>query len=306
MRSAAPLLLLLASVLPAQVVINEISTGNVDWIEVANLGSAPVTLTGWSVQITDSGTGFATFTFPAGTVIAPFACIILTETSSLSTPVTASGVQKFWFGTNIPWATQPGTSGGACALLSGAAGVDTVNWSSPPNPLHVAPTAFCGTIASPAGAIIWRSGNADTNGPVDWSASTANTAGALNPGQVAAATPRLLIDISSGGPGQLTLTVTSIDPPVPNGEIFNLVSLMTSSPTGCGPVFGVGSDVLPLALLPFDPTGLANPFHTLLGGAGVYTFAVPSGVPSGVHLEAVSILVSPSIRVSPVDILTTP
>ena len=78
--------LVLSSGAAAQVVINEVYTGTPDYVELRNLGAAPVDISGWTVQtFQTSSTGGGTpsaepvYTIPAGTIIASQEQFLLEE-----------------------------------------------------------------------------------------------------------------------------------------------------------------------------------------------------------------------------------
>ena len=109
------------------VVINEVSLGAVDWLELYNGGGAAVDLTGWTVRAGRSGGSVAEFDLPAFTLY-PHHYLALFEGSG------EDGVDRIFFsGTNIPWITN---GDGYCALLDvTGTGVDFCRWgggSEPP------------------------------------------------------------------------------------------------------------------------------------------------------------------------------
>ena len=102
------------------------------------------------------------------------------------------------------------------------------------------------------------------------------------------------------GPGSLEIAVTGADPA---DILFNLFSLVPHSPTGAGPIFGLGlpgSDVVLTQLL--QPLGSA-PFHVLPTPTGTYTwgFALPPGGGPCLSVDAVSVSYSPVTGVSDVS-----
>jgi hypothetical protein len=99
--------------------------------------------------------------------------------------------------------------------------------------------------------------------------------------------PPVDINVIPNGGGNWTLHVISAGHP--NAEVYNLFSLVVLNPTGTGPVFGIhfNVDVLNQMLTPVG----AHPFHVLLDGTGQY-FAGPIPIPSGLTVDAVSIVVS--------------
>jgi hypothetical protein len=280
--------------------INEVFTGSPDYIEVANLGPDIVYMGGYTVYWGCHTGAAATFssgsyTFPAGVVLYPGGLAVLTDSVGNTSPNVPVGVYRAYIGSNILWATMPnGTpstdrNGVATLVAPGGVGIDRVQWG--------ATTTSFGTVAFGAawsgtftmtGATGFRLNNADTDGPADWGSSPIPSSGVLTaPGQFPIV--GLTHVITSSGGGQATLTITSSNPALPGVEVYNLVSLIDSVPNGSGPVFGVGADVIPLAI---GPAAVGNPFHTFLDGAGVFTLSVDPGfLPPGLRLEGVAITV---------------
>ncbi|MAG59022.1 MAG: hypothetical protein CMJ83_22265 [Planctomycetes bacterium] len=90
-----------------------------------------------------------------------------------------------------------------------------------------------------------------------------------------------------GGPGTIRLDVTGVQP---NAELYNLVQATPHSPTGGGPIFGLGlagSEGLLSQIL--SPLPLP-PIHVLADGSGNYTWNLTS-TPLGamVPVDVVSI-----------------
>jgi hypothetical protein len=78
-------------------------------------------------------------------------------------------------------------------------------------------------------------------------------------------------------------------PTHPNAQLFNLFALVTLTPTGSGPLFGINFDTTVLNEI-LSPLG-AQPFHVLLDGSGNYAFG-PIGIPGGLSADSVSVAVS--------------
>lgn len=271
-------------------VVNEVATGALDWIEIANLGTSTVNLNGYRLYAAWGTTTLATSnnTLFGAVTLAPGQTLVVTETANLSTPTTPAGVTKVYSGYAIGFGTTGTGTVSGCASLVNPSGVsvDLVSWGSASNASFLFGGTFTGTPYQPTAGNVGRVGNTDTNASADWFAASTVTPGALNPGQFNPAN-QILLSIASTA-GSFSLNVTTITP-VPFGEIYNLVSLVDLIPDGSGPVFGVGIDAINTALAPADPF---NPFHTFLDAAGTYSLAVPPGtIPPGIHVEIVSLLV---------------
>jgi Lamin Tail Domain len=286
--------------------VNEVSTDVVDWIEVANLGTSPVNMTGYKIRFGgNSGLMFVqnVYTIPAGVTLNPNQVMVITEDVSAVQPAVPAGVFKAYCGATIPWNTTPAVGTNGCVALNDPAdvGIDRVKWGNPLQDFSVYGSPFTGTLA-PTAATFGRFVPTDSDTPADWvSAATAlATPGLINPGEAN------VIDLefsSPSGVGSLTVDVITIGPPVAFGEIFNLISLVDSNPDGSGPLFGVGADALLQAVTPASP---GNPFHTNLDGSGHWQISVPAGsLPPGLHLEGVTVLFQGTItRISTVEVIT--
>lgn len=99
--------------------------------------------------------------------------------------------------------------------------------------------------------------------------------------------PPIALGFVNGGGGNWTLQVAS--PTHPNAECWNLFSLVTLTPTGSGPVFGINFDNTVLSEI-FSPLG-THPFHVLLDGNGNYSLG-PLNLPAGLQADGVTIAVS--------------
>jgi hypothetical protein len=288
----------LPACLPAQLKVNEVSTSSTSWIEIINLG-APININGYKVRYGgNSGISFVqnVFTCPS-MVLGTNQVFVITEDISTAQPSVPAGVFKAYCGAPLPWVATPATGANGAVAINDAAdiGLDRMKWGNPLQDFSVYGSPFTGSIV-PTAVVMFRSAPTDTNTPSDWLSGPSGTPGAVNPGQAN------VIDIqflSTPGTGDLTVNITTIGPPVPFGEIFTLVSLIDSNPDGTGPIFGVGVDVL------LQPTQ-GYPFHTNLDASGNWQLVVPpGGLPLGLHLEAVTLLVQGSItRISTVEIVT--
>jgi hypothetical protein len=311
-RVALPFLLL-AAVASAQanLRVNEFGTGTPDYIEIANLGPDIAYMTGYQVKWGYNSTSFqsGTFTFPGGVVLYPGQCAIITDTVNASTPSAPLGTYKAYMGANIPWTTAP-TGNGCVSLLDPlGVGVDAVQWGSPTTSFSTlfGGTTFTGVVTMTAAAG-QRRDNADTNVGADWVSVVAATPGLLTPASVGVAGQSIIVGVthtmSTTGGGQFSLAITTSNAPLAGAEVYNLVSLIDLTPNGSGPVFGLATDVINLAL---TPAAIGNPFHTFLDGAGLFSIDVPAGVlPLGLTFEGVAVVVSGGVvkRISTVSQVT--
>ena len=86
--------------------------------------------------------------------------------------------------------------------------------------------------------------------------------------------------MTTTGQGDVRISVTGAKPKI---ELFTLVSITTSHPLGCGPLFGVGLDALWVADLPLG----THPLHVLTDASGSYVYSSGSGVvPRGLTLDS--------------------
>ncbi len=287
----ATCLAFLTALTPAQagLRVNEISTGTTDWLELANFGGVTIHLGGYKVFCGGNQSGafqFGQFIIPANVNIAPNQLIVITDDATLASPTVPSGGLKLYSGFDIIWSNVPGGNGsGQCTLTdANSLGVDTVRWGTPLQDLSLG-ASFSGTVS--LGTIMRRTSNGDTNSSTDWFSTSASgaSAGAFNLGQTFV--PVLQLTGTTTGLGDLSLTVTTLTPAVPSGEIFNFVSLVDTVPDGSGPLFGVDASALQQALTPLSP---ANPFHTPLDANGHWNIFAPVGSLPHLHLEVVSIL----------------
>ena len=287
--------------------VNEVSTTNPAWVEIVNFGATPVNMTGYKVRFGgNSGLTFqqGVYTVPAGVTLNQNQVLVITEDVSAVQPPVPAGVFKAYGGfTGFPWVTTPATGANGCAAINDPAdvGLDRMKWGNPQQDFSTYGSPFTGTIA-PTAAVMSRFVATDSDTPSDWTSTT--TAGAspglVNPGTANVIDLELTTVVGSGG---ITIDVLTLGPAVPNGEIFNLFSLINSVPDGSGPLFGIGADAFLQATTPLSP---GNPFHTNLDGAGNYQLVVPAGsLPVGLHVEGISILFQGGVaRVSTVEVIT--
>ena len=288
-KLCAIIVLLLLAHTPAfgQVIVNECYLGSTDWMEILNVGPNSVNIGGYRLEVSGNSSTTNTvtnsFVFPSGTTIASGEAIVVTEAVGASYPSVPSGTQIFDFGGNVYWHGASVGWGGVCTLTDGSNGIDTVNWLSPSNTNAFPPATFSGSISTLNGDAIYRLANNSPSSPIDWTSASTGSPGALNPGQTVGPAP-VELSISPLGATGISIDVTTT-PPAPNAGIINLFSLETQSPVGSGPLFGVGLDAFPQLLVP------ASPFAGALGAAGTWNFTATVGVPPGLHIEAVTILI---------------
>jgi hypothetical protein len=300
-------LLLLPTGLRAQadLKVNEVSTGTISWIEIANLGSVTEDLSLYKIRFGgNSGTNFiqGVYTIPAGTMLGPNQTLVITEDPTTVTPTVPAGVFKAYTGAGIVWTATPAIGANGVVALNNSFdfGVDRMKWGNPINDFSSYGSFWTGSI-NPGGAVMYRNSPFDTDSPSDWGATAVSSAtpGLTNPGEA------LVIDLemTTTGAGDITIDVITFGPAVPNGEIFNLFSLIDLTPDGSGPLFGIAADAL---LQATTPVGAGNPFHTNLDGTGHWQIAVPPGfLPIGLHVEGVSLLIQGLVtRISTVEVIT--
>ncbi|MCC5875625.1 MAG: lamin tail domain-containing protein, partial [Candidatus Sumerlaeia bacterium] len=161
------------------VVINEISVGEVDRLELFNPDPAPVALGGWLLRIYDSAGIRADFVIPDGVTIPADGFLVFAEWDVDQIPTSIEA--DLYTGFNIPW--HP-TRGGAIALIDHAGiGRDYVAWrnqdgeSSTVTGVIPPGTTFTGQLDSPrhpSAHTLARDGQGtDTDTADDWT----NTSG---------------------------------------------------------------------------------------------------------------------------------
>lgn len=212
-------LLTLASTMSAQVVINEVNVGTDVWIEITNLGAAPVDISGWILlgfwDNPADGVPEVDETLPGAagsltTVLNPDECLIMQET--IGVPALPAGTQSLVFAAPVNWFSGlPGTLGLYDDLGNG---VDYMAWSSVnafEAPFEAA--TFRAFPGAPAAVTVWngagqpvyngvtfgandnanfRNSRVDTDSGGDWTndgngSATSGTPGVLNQFQTVAA-----------------------------------------------------------------------------------------------------------------------
>jgi len=213
-------LLTVATTSSAQVVVNEVNVGTDVWIEIANLGAAPVDISGWILlgywDNPADGVPEVDETIPgvAGsltTVLQPNECLIYQEAAGI--PAVPAGTQVLPFAAPVNWFSGlPGTVGLYDDLGNG---VDYMAWSSVnafEAPFEAATVR--GFAGAPAAVTVWngsghpsyngvtfgandnanyRHTRVDTDSASDWTndgngSATSGTPGVLNHFQTEAAT----------------------------------------------------------------------------------------------------------------------
>ncbi len=98
--------------------------------------------------------------------------------------------------------------------------------------------------------------------------------------------PPLSLSFLPSGPGNWIMKTNA--PALPGAEVFNLVALNLSLPTGSGPLFGIAFDSLVLEQA-MSPLGTV-PWHVNLDGAGVFQIG-PFGIPAGLSVDYIAIAI---------------
>ena len=296
-------LLAAAATFPAQVVINEFNCATPDFIELRNLSTSAVNVAGWNVATWQSSSGSlsseGSYTLPPGTTIPAQGFLILEENGTAGQPGTL-GSCAIRTGFNYNWTN---TRTVVIALTdAGGTGVDYVfrNLASiPGTPNLPAGTSWTGSLNTTGNAVS-RNADLDTNSSSDWTTASSSSACSLNPGQMNI--PPVDLSITTAGMGDVQVSIVTT-PAIPNAEFFTLVSAQDLMPNGSGPIFGVALDVIPQLGW---PAFAGNPFHSHLDAAGQFSRNFPpTSVPSGLTIEAVSIVLDgATIKPSPVVQIT--
>ncbi|MEE9391451.1 MAG: lamin tail domain-containing protein [Planctomycetota bacterium] len=174
------------------VLINEVNTGNPDWVEIYNFSSQSVDVGGWRLESSFGFSVYPSFQIPAGTSIAAGQSVILLESQSNFASGTGPANFTTIFHTGFGWGWV-GISTGSVVLfddknverdmlifgqdgLQLPAGASASNFS---NPLDRSGNSISGN------DVIARTTTLDTNTGLDWSlgSTPAATPGMLNPGQ---------------------------------------------------------------------------------------------------------------------------
>ncbi len=161
------------------VLINECDMGSSDYVELYNVSSSPVDISGWNIQCwyLRSGTNkmCGNLTFPAQSVIPANSCVIIYETS---------GSGDYYINDNIMWSS--GDGGETILTDNNANGVDYMffNMSTPE---HIPSNLSWNGAAVPGGSIVnyFRKTRVNTYSANDWDqrGSPSPDKGTKNPGQ---------------------------------------------------------------------------------------------------------------------------
>ncbi len=176
------------------VLINEVFTGNPDYIELTNFSGTTVNLSGWTVEASFGATVYPTATLPSGLVMAPGESIVLIESNNIGLPVGSPippiGTQILYLGVGYGWVTS---SAGAVALVDNYSVVqDQVVFATTTAAPTLTPTTPPVPFSNPVirgvpavGDAIYRISSIDTNDGTDFENQTtgSETPGSLNPGQ---------------------------------------------------------------------------------------------------------------------------
>ena len=203
---AAISLVLATQAATAQVVINEIYTGDPDYVEIANVGQTVENISGWKLATAMNLTNYPVYTIPNGVVLAPGQCAVLLEgtqtTLPASSPALPAGAVLIHTGLALGWV---GTSTG-CAALADTTGLcrDFVVFGTGAvaQPAIAYAMVFTNPIDRSSNSAtlsdaIYRINTTDTDSGYDWTNGVDGdeTPGSLNPGQsaLAAAIKRLVL-----------------------------------------------------------------------------------------------------------------
>lgn len=276
-----------ASSAGGQVVINEFFCGTPDWIELRNLSGVPVDLGGWSLSTYQASSGNpvleGTFVLPPSTIIQSGGFLVLQEYGAAGLPGTLPCSLSIGF--NLNWTS---TRSVAVVLRNAQqVAVDYVYRQGPGGasgaPHLPSGQTWVGSYATTGNGCA-RAHDVDSDLASDWSGAV-ETVCAANPGQ--SAMQPVSFGLSTNGLGDATLSVATT-PARPGAEFAMLISSTDLVPNGSGPVFGLAWD----ALASLQPAQAGSPFHSWLDAQGGFAFSAPPGtVPSGLHIEAVVIVV---------------
>lgn len=167
--------------MPAALLINEVSNGDPDWVEVYNPGGTAVSLENWSLSWSDSSGAGAILSLSGGSV-SPGAHVLAHNGS----PAPAPPAGSVGLSANIPW--HPSRSGAAALLDPYGVATDYVRWSTvagvTSSEAVPAGTTFTGSASgfdSAAPRTLSRNAaSTDSNRDSDWVVNTP-TPGAVNP-----------------------------------------------------------------------------------------------------------------------------
>lgn len=295
MRLPSPLVLatclvaLCSAPAQAQVVINEFFCGTPDYVELRNLGTTNVDISGWTLSTFQSSGGGTPspetpFTFPAGTIIPAGQLLSAVEFSANAGPCSIGvGFNYNWTSTrNVEVALFDGANNGIDYVYRNVSG-------TPGTPNMPGGLTFNGALTA-TGNSVARNSDVDTDNASDWTAGGNDTPCGFNPGQNVPPPPvELTLSTTGTGDGVIAVVTT---PALPGAEYLTLFSFENTQPIGSGPIFGLGLDVLPqFASMPMP----GSPFRGFLDANGEYNLAFgPGTFGAGFRVQGATLVLSPT------------
>ncbi|MEZ6196236.1 MAG: lamin tail domain-containing protein [Planctomycetota bacterium] len=177
------------------VVINEVFTGNPDYVEITNFGAASVDIGGWALHSSFGFSAYPIALIPPGTVLAGGQTLLMLElNSSLPPTLPAPTLDTLVEHSGFSWGWVGNSSGAVVLVDAVGAGRDMIVFggSSSVVPGNGFGATFTGTIDRTANDpatdnVIQRTTSLDTGAAADWSQGTDAdaTPGALNATQTA-------------------------------------------------------------------------------------------------------------------------
>ena len=160
----------------ASVVLNEVSLGATDQIELFNAGAFPISLAGHILVMRDGSGERREYAFPPGATIAANGFVVLSDEGGATGTPPPDTTTEFFTGFNIPWDSS---RGGAAILLDRQGNaLDYVDWLNTDGDIQSGvqrdlpyPAKFTGTAPSAPAAnqSLGRSVDSlDTDGAGDW------------------------------------------------------------------------------------------------------------------------------------------
>ena len=269
---------------PVQLGINEVFTGEPDFVELINGTEDPFSITGWSLDLYDDGSLLLTYSFPVGTVVPPGGVILLLEGSGVDAPP-----DRLYLGQDLSWTTTfPlevllwDNSGLPMDYLAVNTGGETPNLPQG--------ETFSGALGqTPGEGDIFRFGLVDRDRAWDWRVEAGpGTGGHPNPAQggpVFITTPDLP-DGYVGFPYEFQLTVLGGTPPyrweLLSGTLPPLLTLEATTGRLSGPVSSPSTEVFSLKV-----TDSFSPPRSGFRGYTLQYLSTPVGSPAGVVLNEI-------------------
>ncbi len=288
-----------------------IGSGDADFVEISNITSQAVDISGWTIA--DYGNNLTTavhpFTFPAGTII-PGNAVAVIHLGGGTTSIpnryynTGGGVDTWFSGDllgivlkNSALQVMDAVGIGTGYTFNATTGVTAANWTG----FAPAPIGFAGTI---------RTGATDTNTGGDWSAagspSPLQTIGTYNGGY----TNPLSIASYAWSPATFLSSTTIANPVAIGVSSTTAYTVLVTSTVGCSATGNVTVTVAPIACTSITSTGprcVGSPTSITVnttGGCAPYNYAwtidgvpfatnaatiTPTILTAGPHLFAVNI-----------------